>query len=71
MKRILERANQILDLDVRAEDKAFSRLAEIEGAAFVNAVREKVSIARGAANNRAIPNFRLEWQRTTIGQKNE
>lgn len=58
-ERIMHRANQILGLDVRAEDKAFSRLAEIERPAFVSAVREKVSICRGAANNRSIPVFRL------------
>lgn len=71
MKKILERANQILDLPPRAEEKCFDRLSQQEDEAFVRAVREKVSIVRGAANNRAIPNFRLEWQRTTKGQNHE
>ena len=39
MKKILERANQILDLPPRAEEKCFERLAQQENEAFVKAVR--------------------------------
>lgn len=60
-ERIIERANQILDLPVRAEDKCFNRLSEQESDSFVRAVREKVSVGRGAANFNSVPGWRMRW----------
>ena len=60
-KRIIERANQILDLPARAEEKCFNRLSEQESESFVRAVREKVSVGRGAANFNSVPVWRMRW----------
>ena len=60
-ERIIERANQILDLPPRAESKCFNRLSEKESESFIRAVREKVNIGRGAANFNSVPGFRLGW----------